>query len=196
MLSFRPQEPNRTCRSLRRALSTLLTTLSDTVQHAAGSNIRCGGMAIPPRKTHTNPPMGFCSRSSTGTGVRASKDGLHVRNHALERASSHRSADRAREGGWQRREVSGTDFVYCGRSPCWAIREQKFPEGVESPEVARALRRWSRRGVLGRGAGGPDRGRGHQWCGELLAHHGKDILYGVELRVVLDTLALRRSGSK
>ena len=69
--------------------------------HAArgGTEYRCTGMAIPPRKTPTRLLMGFHSRSSTGTGVRASNDGPHAGNHALGRASSHRSDDWARAEG-------------------------------------------------------------------------------------------------
>ena len=130
ILSPRPHQPNRTRKSLRQALSTSLTVLSDTMQCAAGSNLRCVGMATPLWKTPTSPPMGFCSRSSTGTGVRASKDGPHARNHALGRAFSHRSDDRVHVGGWRRQGVSGTKFVYWGRSPYWASRGKKDTRGV------------------------------------------------------------------
>ena len=116
-------------------------------------------MVIPPEKTPTSPPMGFHSRSSTGTGVCMSTDGPHARNHALGRFSSHGSNDCVRGRGCQRREVAGTDFVYCGPELLLGYMGIERPRGVGSLEVARALRQRSRRGALGRGAGGPDRGR-------------------------------------
>ena len=93
------------------------------------------------------------------------------------------------------RSVRGRFRLLC-TEPYSATTEKKDPEGVKSLRVARALRRQSRRGDLGRGAGGPNRGRRHQWRREPLAHHHKDVLYGAELLMVLGALALRRSGSK
>ena len=107
ILSPRPHpmwlsQPNRMQKSLRQALSTSLTALSDTVQRAAGSNERCVGMALLLWRTPRSPPMGFSSHSSIATGARANREGPHVRNHALGRASSHLSDDHAHVGGWQR----------------------------------------------------------------------------------------------
>ena len=85
-------------------------------------------------------------------------------------------------------------FVYCRRSPYWDTRGNKDPREVSGLGVARALCRRSRCGVLGRGAGGPDRGRRHRRHREALADHREDILYAAELRVMLEAFTLPRGG--
>ena len=146
-----------------------------------------------------SPARGSRNFSSTDIGLVAKDGQAHARNAPFAPARSNCQDDLARsrcESPPTRAKENGKDNHYSALFTMGQSSNGTRGKGSLadcSLRAARALCRQSRRGVLGRVARGPDRGRRHRRRREALADHCKDLLYGAKPRMVLDALALRCS---
>ena len=131
-----PHEPNRKKKPLRQALSTSLTALSDTVQRAAGSNIRFAGMGMPPWMALMSPLRDSRNRVSNDIGVRAKEGQPRTRRAPSGRTRPNRQDDTARtrrESPRARADDKGNDhrvlgLFIVGKAPS-GLRDEGRPGG-------------------------------------------------------------------